>query len=69
MEQIQIAFGLPNEIASAKMIRNQNIKAVVRSFNGDSNFFENISEVLHPGILAPYLFIHCLDYILRTSNK
>ena len=38
--------------------------------DGDIDFFDIVAGVLPRDTLAPYLFIICLDYVLRTSiNK
>ena len=39
----------------------------VRSPDGDTEYFEIVAGVLQGDTLAPYLFIICLDYVLRTS--
>ena len=39
----------------------------VRSPDGDTEFFDIVAGVLQGDTLAPYLFIICLDYVLRTS--
>ena len=39
----------------------------VRSPDGDTDYFDIVAGVLQGDTLAPYLFIICLDYILRTS--
>ena len=49
------------------MILNKNTKVKVRSPDGDTGFFGIVARVLHRDTLAPYLFIICLDYELRTS--
>ena len=41
-------------------------KVKVRSPDGDTDCFD-IVGVLQGDTLAPYLFIICLDYVLRTS--
>ena len=42
----------------------------VRSSDGDTEYFDIVAGVLQGDTLAPYLFIICLDYVLRTSiNK
>ena len=38
-----------------------------RSLDGDIDYFEIEARVLQGDTLAPYLFIICLDYVLRTS--
>ena len=39
----------------------------VHSTDGDTNFFDIVAKVLQGDTLAPYLFIICLDYVIRTS--
>ena len=39
----------------------------VRSPDGDTEYFDILAGVLQGDTLAPYLFIICLDYVLRTS--
>ena len=35
--------------------------------DGDIDYFDIVTGVLQGDTLAPYLFIICLDYVLRTS--
>ena len=52
------------------MILFRNTKVKVRSPDGDTDYFDIVAGVLQGDILAPYLLIICLDYVLRTSiNK
>ena len=46
---------------------NRNTKVKVRSPDGDTNYFDIVAGVLQGDTLAPYVFIVCLDYVLRTS--
>ena len=39
----------------------------VRSPGGDKDYFNIVAGALQGDTLAPYLFIICLDYVLRTS--
>ena len=39
----------------------------MRSPDGDTEYFDIVAGVLQGNTLAPYLFIICLDYVLRTS--
>ena len=39
----------------------------VRSPDGDTDYFDIVAGVIQGDTLAPYLFIICLDYVLRTS--
>ena len=67
MEQILLAYGLPKETVAAITILYRNTKMKVRSPDGDTKYFDIVAGVLHGDTLAPYLFIICLDYMLRTS--
>ena len=49
------------------MILYRNTKVKVRSPDGDTEYFDIVAGVLQGDTLAPYLFIICLDYVLRTS--
>ena len=39
----------------------------VRSADGDTEYLDTVAGVLQGDTLAPYLFIICLEYVLRTS--
>ena len=45
----------------------QKHQSEVRSPDGDTEYFDIVAGVLQGDTLAPYLFIICLDYVLRTS--
>ena len=67
MEQILLTYGLLKETVAVIMILNRNTKVKVRSPDGDTDYFDIVAGVMQGDILAPYLFIICLDYVLRTS--
>ena len=67
MEQILLAYSLPKETLAAITILYRNTKVKVRSPDGDTKYFDIVAGVLQGDTLAPYLFIICLDYVLRTS--
>ena len=46
---------------------DKNTKVKVRSPDGDTEYFDIVAGVLQGDTLAPYLFIICRDYVLRTS--
>ena len=55
---------------AAITILYRNTKVKVRSPDGDTEYFDIVAGVLQGDTLTPYLFIICLDYVLRTSiNK
>ena len=45
----------------------RNTKVKVRFPDGDTDYFDIVADVLQGDTLAPYLFIICIDYMLRTS--
>ena len=67
MEQILLAYGLPKETVAAITILYKNTKVKVRSPDGDTKYFDIVAGVLQGDTLAPYLFVICVDYVLRTS--
>ena len=66
MEQILQAYGLPKETVAAITILYRNTKVKVRSPDGDTEYFDSVAGVLQGDTLSPYLFIICLDYVLKT---
>ena len=67
IEQILLAYGLPKETVAAMMMLYRITKVKVSSPDGDTDYFNIVAGVLYWDTLAPYLFIICLDYVLRTS--
>ena len=67
MEQILLAYGIRKETVAATTILYRNTKVKVRTPDGDTEYFDIVSGVLQGDTLALYLFIICLDYVLRTS--
>ena len=67
MEQILLAYSLPKETVATITILYRNTKVKVRSPDGDTEYFDIVAGVLQVDTLAPYFFIICQDYVLRTS--
>ena len=67
MEQILLAYDLPKETVVAIMMLYRNTKVKVCSLVGDTDYFDIVAGILQGNTLAPYLFIICLDHVLRTS--
>ena len=67
MEQILLAYSLPKETVTAITILYRNTKVKVHSPDGDTEYFDIVAGLLQGDTLALYLFIICLDYMLRTS--
>ena len=68
MEQILLTYGLSKETVTAIMMLYKNMSVKVCSPDGDTDYFNIVAGVLQGDTLAPYLFIICLDYVLRTST-
>ena len=45
----------------------KNMKVKIHSLEGDTGYVDIVAGVLQGNTLASYLFIICLDYMLRTS--
>ena len=67
MEHILLAYSIPKETVAAITILWRSTKVKVRSLDGDTEYFDIVARILQGDMLAPYLFIVCLDYVLRTS--
>ena len=50
------------------MMLYKNMKSMVHSPDSNTDIFDIVTRVLQGDILAPYMFIICLDYILTTST-
>ena len=61
MEQIPLVYGLPTAI----MMLYKNMKVKACTLDGDTDYFDIVADVLQGDMLALYLFIICLDYVLR----
>ena len=70
MDQTLLAYSLPKETVASITMLYRNTKVKIRSPDGDTEYFDIVARVIKVDTLAPYLFIICLDYVLRTSiNK
>ena len=67
MAEILKAYGIPEKIINAIMIAYKDTKSIVRSDDGDTEFITITGGVLQGDTLAPFLFIICLDYVLKMS--
>ena len=67
MEQLQLAYSLPKETVAVITILHRNTKVKVGSPDEHTEYFDIVAGVLQGNTLIPYLFIICLDYVLRTS--
>ena len=67
MEQILLVYSFPKENVAAITRLYKKAKVKVCSPDGDTDYFDIVAGVLQRDTLTPYLFIICLDYVLRTS--
>ena len=65
MVQIIKSYGIPTKIINVIMILLRYTKSMVRSPNGDIEYFDINSGFLQGDTLALVLFIITLDYVLR----
>ena len=66
MVHILKSYGIPTKIINTIMILYRNTKSMVRSPDGDTEYFDINAGVLHGYTRGPLLFIITLDYVLRT---
>ena len=64
---IFLTCGLLKETVPALMMLHGNTKVKVRSPEGVTDFFDIVSGVLQGDTFVLYLFISCLDRVVRTS--
>ena len=62
-----LAYCLPKETVAAILMLCKNAKVKVGSPYRNTDYFDIVAGVLQGDTLAPYFFIICLDYLLRTS--
>ena len=67
MEQILLAYSLPQKTDAAIMMVYKNTKVKVCSPDGDTDFFDIVAGVLQRITIALYLFIIGLDFALWMS--
>ena len=66
MEKILLANGLPDETVVSIIMLYRSTEVKVSSPDGDKDYFDIVAVVLQGDTLDPYLFIICLEYVLRT---
>ena len=62
-----LVYDLPKETVAAIMMLYKKTKVNIYSVNEDTDYFGIVAGMLHGDTLALYLFIICLDYVLKTS--
>ena len=67
MFQILEAYGIPPDVVAGIRVMNKNTSAVVITPEGETEQFPIDTGVLQGDPLAPFLFIICLDYALRSA--
>ena len=61
------AYGIPPKIVNAIKEVYRNVKAKVKSPDGDTDFFDILAGVLQGDTLAPCIFVIVLDYAMRQA--
>ena len=67
IDQILIKYGLPSKIVIVIMMLYESTKAIVRSLDGNTCFFEIIPAFLQGDTFVPYLLIIYRDYEHQPS--
>ena len=67
MDQILLAYSPRKETVTAIMMLYKNTKVKVHSLDRDTDYFDTVAGVLQGDTFASYLFIICLECVLRTS--
>ena len=67
MFQILESYGIPPDVVAAIRVMYENTSAVVITPEGETEQFPIDTGVLQVNLLAPFLFIVCLDYALRSA--
>ena len=62
-----LPFSKPIKIVNAIREVYRNIKAKVKSPDGDTDYFDILAGVMQGDTLAPYLFVIVLDYAMRQA--
>ena len=68
IEQIFLTYSLLKETVTAKTMLYKNTKTTIRTSDGDTDVFDNVTRVLEGDKIAPYVFIICLYYVQQTST-
>ena len=67
MKEILSVYGITKETVDAIMILYHETSSMVRHPDGDTDFFDNSAGVLQGDSPAHYIYIICLDYVLRKA--
>ena len=67
MAELLNAYGIPDKIINSTMIAYKSTKSIVRIDDGDTEFINISSGVLQGDTIAPFLFIICLDCVLKKA--
>ena len=67
MLKIFLAYGIPPEIGNAISAMYENTSALVMTTEGNTDVFPINTGNLQGDPLAPFLFVICLGYVLRSA--
>ena len=67
MYTVLAAYGIPKRLLNSIMQIYTNIKAKVKSLDGDAEYFDIFAGVLQGDTLEPFLFVIVLEYAMRQA--
>lgn len=67
MLKIFLAYGIPPEIGNAVRVMYENTSALVMTTEGNTGVFPIDTGSLQGDPLAPFLFVICLGYVIRSA--
>ena len=67
MLKIFLACGIPPEIGNAIRVMYENTSALVMTTEGNTDVFPIDTGSLQGDPLAPFLFVICLGYVIRSA--
>jgi hypothetical protein len=67
MFKILQAYGIPPQLVEAIKLSYSNLKAKIKSPDGETDYFKIFAGVMQGDTLAPFLFIVVLDYAMRKA--
>ena len=67
MFNILKAYGIPHHLVEAIRLSYSNLRAKIRSPDGETDYFKIHAGVMQGDTLAPFLFIIVLDFAMRKA--
>ena len=67
MFEILSAYGIPPNLLDAIKLTYNNLRARIKTTEGNTDYFRMFAGVMQGDTLAPYLFVIVLDYAMRKA--